>query len=291
MIRGKITQLIIFFLLCFLGNARAQQLQGKALAPIAGKRNVNEMKTIDEGYLKCLYAFNADDIKASDTYIDLQRLEIGENVSKYYSDFVFNNDSLVWAWRQAHPKARSVPRQIGALGKKPYYWLEYKYSEYFKDTKTNKLTEYARMPHGAKPGYQCSEIIPVQNWEFHKETLAVHGYLCHKATCHFRGRNYVAWYTKEIPVSNGPWKFGGLPGLILKVYDTQRLYTFECVKIEKNKYPIKRYDFESYQLIDRLELLNFQRKLNEDFCRTVGARTRDGRELPPPVAYEPLELK
>lgn len=60
--------------------------------------------------------------------------------------------------------------------------------------------------------------------------------------CYFRGRSYVAWFTMDIPIENGPWKFAGLPGLILKVYDDKKLYDFECVKIEKNKisFPIKK---------------------------------------------------
>lgn len=43
------------------------------------------------------------------------------------------------------------------------------------------------------------------------------GYQCLKATCHFRGRKYTAWFTIDIPLSLGPWKFHGLPGLIVEV--------------------------------------------------------------------------
>ena len=55
------------------------------------------------------------------------------------------------------------------------------------------------------------------------------GYPCQKATATFRGRDYEAWFTPEIPVNDGPWKFFGLPGLILKVTDAENIFSFVCV--------------------------------------------------------------
>ena len=50
----------------------------------------------------------------------------------------------------------------------------------------------------------------------------------------FRGRDYVAWYTEEIPLPPmGPYKFGGLPGLITCIYDTQREHIYTLVGFEK----------------------------------------------------------
>lgn len=59
------------------------------------------------------------------------------------------------------------------------------------------------------------------NWQLLKDTQTIQGYLCYKATCFWRGRYYIAWYTPSIPINNGPWKFGGLPGLITEVYDLE----------------------------------------------------------------------
>ena len=79
--------------------------------------------------------------------------------------------------------------------------------------------------------YIYMEREPVLDWIFTPDTLAVLGYLCKKATCLFRGRYYTAWYAPDIPLSNGPWKFNGLPGLILKVEDADRDYSFECTAL------------------------------------------------------------
>ena len=97
------------------------------------------------------YALNAEDITDIDSYVDLQRLEIGQYFSKYYSFFIFNNDSLVWVWKSKKQAAQSIPSWLGPLGKGKYYWSEYKYSEFFKDYQNNTITEYARMPNKIGP--------------------------------------------------------------------------------------------------------------------------------------------
>ena len=57
------------------------------------------------------------------------------------------------------------------------------------------------------------------NWKLNNDTKKIGNFNCQKATIKFRGRNYTAWFTNEIPVRYGPWKFQGLSGLILEVYD------------------------------------------------------------------------
>ncbi|MBU2929794.1 GLPGLI family protein [Winogradskyella psychrotolerans] len=81
------------------------------------------------------------------------------------------------------------------------------------------------------------------NWQITEETKNIGEYLCYKATTeNFRGRNYEVWFTYEIPVSTGPWKFHGLPGLILEVHDDKDLVniTFEDISTSTQEY----VDFE-----------------------------------------------
>lgn len=84
-----------------------------------------------------------------------------------------------------------------------------------------------------EPIYQLSETIPSPQWEMYDDVQMVLGYECRKATCTFAGREYIAWFTLDIPIQDGPYKFYGLPGLILKIEDTQQLYRFTAVGIEK----------------------------------------------------------
>ena len=87
---------------------------------------------------------------------------------------------------------------------------------------------------------------------FADETKEILGYNCQKATCKFRGRNYEVWYSPDIPMNGGLWKFSGLPGLILMANDAQHQFEFICEKIEKNSVPIVKNDKDNVTKIHRL---------------------------------------
>jgi len=73
------------------------------------------------------------------------------------------------------------------------------------------------------------------SWEILPETREVQGFSAQKATTTYAGRDYVAWFTSEIPIPDGPYKFNGLPGLILEVADTQQHYVFTLTGFEEYK--------------------------------------------------------
>ena len=76
------------------------------------------------------------------------------------------------------------------------------------------------------------EKRPSINWKITKESQKILGYTCYKATTKFRGRNYIAWFSPDIPYNLGPWKLGGLPGLILKVEN--ELFDYDAIRIVLN---------------------------------------------------------
>ena len=82
---------------------------------------------------------------------------------------------------------------------------------------------------------RCDQkISQMANWQVIEGTDTILGYVCHKAAISYTGRSYTAWFAPEIPINDGPWKFWGLPGLILKVTDEQDLFEWEGIGLKKS---------------------------------------------------------
>jgi GLPGLI family protein len=64
---------------------------------------------------------------------------------------------------------------------------------------------------------------------------------CYQAKGHFRGRNYTAYFAPKIKKSDGPFKFSGLPGLIIRIASDDQFKIWQAIKInyqEKEKFTI-----------------------------------------------------
>jgi len=71
-------------------------------------------------------------------------------------------------------------------------------------------------------------------WHLENSFDTILGYKVQKATADFGGRKWTAWFTKEMPIQDGPYKFKNLPGLILKIEDHNKNHTFELKGIKSN---------------------------------------------------------
>lgn len=87
---------------------------------------------------------------------------------------------------------------------------------------------------------EYEEPIPKFEWIVGSQQREICGYQCFSAHAWFRGRSWTAWFCPEIPVDTGPWKFNGLPGVILAVTDSSSHYDWECVAV-KGQEPIIYY--------------------------------------------------
>ncbi|MDD3459145.1 MAG: GLPGLI family protein [Weeksellaceae bacterium] len=96
------------------------------------------------------------------------------------------------------------------------------------------------------------KIIAVENqipfdWKIENEYTQLMGMKVQKAITHFRGRDWTVWFASEIPLNIGPWKLGGLPGLILKAESDFHSYT--AVYINLNE-PQERFPAEVKHFFD-----------------------------------------
>jgi GLPGLI family protein len=103
------------------------------------------------------------------------------------------------------------------------------------------------VPGNFVPVYLYEEPLDLMDWKMSFGTKEILGYPCFKAECDFRGRHWTAWFTMQIPVQDGPWKFCGLPGLILQMEESRGHYAFRCIGIETRKKPIVWYNNVDYQ--------------------------------------------
>ncbi len=126
--------------------------------------------------------------------------------------------------------------------------------------------------------FHCEEPMPKMDWKFIKGDTTICGYACKKATSSFRGRHWTAWYAPKIPISDGPWKLHGLPGLILCAYEDKGDFRFLCNEIRNgDNSEIKMWDKKS-QKCSLSKIIELQRLSIEDRTRlsetVMGLRMR-----------------
>jgi len=83
--------------------------------------------------------------------------------------------------------------------------------------------------------FYYTENKPDFNWKVDfSQTKEVAGYVCHAAKGAYAGRDYQAWFTTDLPISDGPWLFSGLPGLILEVSSLDEEFLYTCMSIQED---------------------------------------------------------
>jgi GLPGLI family protein len=138
--------------------------------------------------------------------------------------------------------------------------------------------------------------MPNLKWTILNEKKKIGSFDCQKATTRFRGRNYIAWFTMTIPISNGPWKLQGLPGLILEATDDTGEVKFLFVSIDMPLPKIfdikpptdgKKVIFETYKKADEIEFENHKRATESvDYGRGGGITVTRGKKNAIEKEYE-----
>jgi GLPGLI family protein len=127
----------------------------------------------------------------------------------------------------------------------------------FKDFESNSLLfDFYHLQQG---NIIYADTLHPMEWKLESEERIVGGIPCKKATVRFKGRDYVAWYAPSIPISNGPWKLGGLPGLILEAYDERQ----EWHAVYNNMKDVAFIDFSYYEKLVNKGVSSFTDFIND----------------------------
>jgi len=247
----------MFFLSVLIFGFQLIQTRAQMVINIVNVNEVMNAVSIDDLLFTVQYntTFIPDTLNPDKVIEETMMLKVGKKNSAYYSYAKYLTDSIVEV-----DKANGAGRDIIAQHMQQYTpKVTY---QIFKNHPTNRVTTLDRL---AMSSFRCEEENQIPEWNLLPDTMTILSYPCQKATCHFKGRDYVAWFTSEIPRSEGPWKLYGLPGLILKANDTQNHYTFVCaglIRSQGNESIL--FPGSEYQPVSRKEMNKmFERYYND----------------------------
>lgn len=196
--------------------------------------SVPETETLSNGTMEFVYDYSC----CIDTTGSLEENFINENMllqigadglSKFSSYKNLTIDSIIM---RSSSEQLLKAAQDGRLKNGEFMTIYKNYPE-------GKLTHTEKI---CQDWFRYEEDMPAMDWELTDSVINILGYECQGAKCNFRGREWYAFYAEDIPLSEGPWKLQGLPGLIMKAADATGHYSFECIGIKsKAERPVTIY--------------------------------------------------
>ncbi|MDE6810468.1 MAG: GLPGLI family protein [Muribaculaceae bacterium] len=219
---------------------------------IAGAVNPSNryIKEPEEAILEVVYSRKSIRDTTTQLFVtDETILRIGKNKSMYCGIRKLWADSLMNVDYSSYRAVSSA-----AFRNKDYFPAGHYWSYVYKDFNKKKCKEYE---YFSLEFEKYEEDLEIPAWTVTDSTKRILGYECIKVTSDFRGRQWTAWFTPEIPVSDGPWKLHGLPGLILEAYDNQHDYEFDVISIRDAGIGLIGYmEYDDYIEVSREKHMN-----------------------------------
>jgi len=228
---------------------------------------------IDSVKIKCNYKFTCqpDSNNSTNLISENMLLLIGNKNSHFIAEKLVGRDRTIY---EAFKKSMGTGELVS------FRELPRPYNNYqiYKNFETNEITTYDRI-YGDPFFY--TENKEMFDWYLTSQQDTINGYLCQMATTFFAGREYIAWFTPEINISEGPYKFSGLPGLIIKIEDTKAHYLFELQTLTKVM------DVENITLPFSSE--NYIEVTRDDFYKTRKHTAENLREIAKNTGFQVSE--
>jgi len=210
--------------------------------------------------------YQQDSTNSKDIREEQMLLFIGDSISVFMSKNQALNDSLRSALTDKYYHSQNIDlyrqeRRSNRILTRFRYYI-------YKHHHANKISVLDMI---FADWYNYSEPLNAMQWDLKKKAEEkqdyIEGFQVTKATTHFGGRNWIAWFTPEIMVSEGPYKFSGLPGLILKLQDEDNHYTFTLFSITRptHKKPIYKYELDNIIQTNKKQFFEVKENFRQSF--------------------------
>lgn len=215
-----------------------------------------------------LYQFVPDSTNKAERKSEVLLLEVLPKFSKFYSQEVFKSDSAMNA---------AITKELAATGsiniksnmKKGAFR-----DVVIKEFPAKNVILFSRI---GRTEFKVADERKMV-WQIQPEKQKIGEFNAQKATTNFAGRNWTAWFTTEIAIQDGPYKFHGLPGLIIKLVDESDSHSFELKEI-KNLTPLELkeidpaknfvFNFRDHLETDRAKFKKFFLENRDDPNKTI----------------------
>lgn len=171
------------------------------------------------------YRFIPDSTNREAVTTEVMNLDVFPKGSRFYSNTVYQSDSLMKV---------DLEKQLQATGAINIDTSKRKGEVRYSVSKT--YPDYLVFYHNRimTDGFKVKEDRKII-WNILPEKMKIGEWNAQKAETHFGGRKWTAWFAPEIPIQDGPYKFCGLPGLIVKLEDQTLSHRFELKEIARPK--------------------------------------------------------
>lgn len=162
------------------------------------------------------YRFIPDSTNVSEVKSEMMNLDVSDEGSQFYSYDKYSSDSLRRAEiRKMASNGAAISISADAGKGSVNYKISKKYPGYNVFFHNRVLLD----------NYKVAEERKI-NWKISSEKQKIGEWNTQKAEADFGGRHWTAWFASDIPIQDGPYKFHGLPGLIVKLEDKTKSHVF-----------------------------------------------------------------
>ncbi|WP_209784948.1 GLPGLI family protein [Chryseobacterium sp. PvR013] len=192
------------------------------------------------------YSFKMDTLNKDKVEKEIMNLDITKKGSYFYSALLITRDSLFNAELEKGKVSNTIHIDFRKI---QHPKANFRVSKMYPGLETVYHTSLNASNVAVK---ELNKI----NWEVLPETKTFEGFKAQKATTHFGGRNWIAWFTNDIQIQDGPYKFCGLPGLILHIEDEEGTHIFNMVGSQKLNDSLSLIDSKTAEIFLTKEKFN-----------------------------------